>query len=74
MKEISPELNVSREDFSGENWQTYWKSIFDFKRLKVSKQKVFVGRSNRWNNLVYALSAVEERSSSSSLGCARDEG
>jgi hypothetical protein len=41
MKEISPELNVSREDFSGENRQTYWKSIFDFKRLKVSKQKVF---------------------------------
>jgi len=43
MMEISPELNVSREEFTGENRETYWKSIFDFKRLKVSKQKVFTG-------------------------------
>jgi len=43
MMEISPEFNVSREEFTGENRETYWKSIFDFKRLKVSKQKVFTG-------------------------------
>jgi len=41
MREISPEFNVSREDFNGENRETYWKNIFDFKRLKASKQKVF---------------------------------
>ena len=43
MKEISPEFSVSREEFSGENRETHWKNIFDFKRLKVSKQKVFTG-------------------------------
>jgi len=43
MREICPEFDVSREDFIGENRETYWKSIFDFKRLKVSKQKVFTG-------------------------------
>jgi len=43
MKEICPEFDVSREEFSGENRKTYWKNIFDFKRLKVSKQKVFTG-------------------------------
>jgi len=41
MSEISPEFDVSRKEFSSENRETYWKSIFDFKRLKVSKQKVF---------------------------------
>jgi len=43
MKQISPEFSVSREDFTGENRETYWKSIFDFKRLRVSKQKLFTG-------------------------------
>jgi len=43
MEEISPEFDVSREEFSGENRETYWKNIFDFKHLKVSKQKVFNG-------------------------------
>jgi len=43
MKEICPEFDVSREEFPGENRETYWKNIFDFKRLKVSKQKVFTG-------------------------------
>jgi len=43
MKEISPEFDVSREEFSGENRETYWKNIFNFKRLKVSEQKVFTG-------------------------------
>jgi len=38
MKELSPEFNVSREEFTGENRETYWKNIFDFKRLKMSKQ------------------------------------
>jgi hypothetical protein len=33
MKEISPEFSVSREEFSGENRETHWKNIFDFKRL-----------------------------------------
>jgi len=40
---FSPEFKVSREDFTGENRVTYWKSIFDFKPVKVSKQKVFTG-------------------------------
>jgi len=43
MREISPEFDFSREDFTGENRETYWVSIFDFKRLKVSKKKVFIG-------------------------------
>jgi len=43
MEEISPEFKVSREDFTGENRVTYWRSIFDFKPVKVSKQKVFTG-------------------------------
>jgi hypothetical protein len=43
-KEISPDFNVSREDFTGENRETCGKkSIFYFKRLKVSKQKIFTG-------------------------------
>jgi len=41
MKEICSEFNVSREDFTGENRETYWKNIFNFKRLRVSKQKSF---------------------------------
>jgi len=44
MREISPKFNVSREDFTRENRETYSKkNIFNFKRLKVSKQKVFTG-------------------------------
>jgi len=43
MEEISPEFKVSTEDFTGENRVTYWRSIFDFKPVKVSKQKVFTG-------------------------------
>jgi hypothetical protein len=43
MKGISAEFNVSREEFSGENRETSWKSLFDFKRLKASKQKVLTG-------------------------------
>jgi hypothetical protein len=42
-KEISPGFSVSREEFSGENRKTYSKNIFDFKRLRVSKQKLFTG-------------------------------
>jgi len=43
MQEISPEFNDSMDDFTGENRETYWKSNFQYKRLKVSKQKVFTG-------------------------------
>ena len=43
MSEISPEFDVSRKEFSGGNRETYWMSIFDFKRPKVSKKKVFTG-------------------------------
>ena len=43
MREIRPEFDVNREEFIGENLETYWKNIFNFKRLKVSKQKVFTG-------------------------------
>jgi len=43
MKEISPEFSVSKEEFSGENRERYWKNIFDFKRLRVSKETLFTG-------------------------------
>jgi hypothetical protein len=44
MREISPEFDATMEEFSGEARETYGKkSIFYFKRLKVSKQKVFTG-------------------------------
>jgi len=43
MREIIPEFDVNREEFIGENLETYWKNIFNFKRLKMSKQKVFTG-------------------------------
>jgi len=36
MRDICPEFDVSREDFTGGNRETYWKNIFDFKRRKVS--------------------------------------
>jgi len=43
MKQISPEFDVSREEFSGENREMSWKNIFSSKRLRVSKQKLFTG-------------------------------
>jgi len=43
MKGISPEFNGNREEFSDENRETYWKNIFNFKRLKMSEQKWFTG-------------------------------
>jgi hypothetical protein len=43
MKEMCPEFDVSKDEFSGENRETYWKIIFSFKRLRVSKQKLFTG-------------------------------
>jgi len=43
MREICSEFSVSREEFTGENRETYWKNIFDSRRQKVSKQKVFTG-------------------------------
>jgi len=30
MREISPEFNVSRKEFSGGNRETYWKNTFDY--------------------------------------------
>jgi hypothetical protein len=43
MKEISPQFDASREDFAGEYRQTYWKNIFNFKRLRASKQSCPLG-------------------------------
>jgi len=43
MQEISPELDFSGEEFSGENRDTYWNNTFDSQRLKTSKKKVFTG-------------------------------
>jgi hypothetical protein len=43
VREISPEFDVSKIEFTDETRETYWKNIFDFKRLKVSKQKQFTG-------------------------------
>ena len=44
MRDIRPKFSISRKDFTGENRETHWKSIFDSKRLKVSKQNVFTGK------------------------------
>lgn len=41
MKEIFPEFDVSNKEITGENRETYWVNIFDFKRLKTSKKKLF---------------------------------
>jgi hypothetical protein len=41
MREISSEFNVSREEFTGENRESFCRYIFDFKRRKMSKKKVF---------------------------------
>jgi len=43
MKEICPEFNGRKTEFTGETRETYWKNIFDFKLRKVSKQRVFTG-------------------------------
>jgi len=41
MREICPEFDVRKIEFTGENREFHWKNIFDFKRLKTSKQKIF---------------------------------
>jgi len=41
LKEVSSDFDVSNLEFTGENLETHWKHIFDFKRLKMSKKKVF---------------------------------
>jgi hypothetical protein len=43
MRDISPEFSVSRENFTGENRETYLKNVSNFKRLRVNKQKLFTG-------------------------------
>jgi hypothetical protein len=41
MREISPESDVRKTEFTGETGETYWKNIFDFRCLKTSKKKNF---------------------------------
>jgi hypothetical protein len=43
MKGICPGFDVRKTEFSGETQETYWKNIFDIKRLKVSKKNKFTG-------------------------------
>jgi len=43
MKKERFELDVSNKEFTGGNQETYWKSIFDFRRLKMSKKEVLTG-------------------------------
>jgi len=43
MKEISPEFDVRKIEFTGQNRETYWKNVFDLKRLKVNKRKALTG-------------------------------
>jgi len=43
LKEICPEFDVWKTEFTGDKRETYWKNVFDFKRLKVSKQKISTG-------------------------------
>jgi len=43
MKEIIPEFDVNRKEFTCDNRETDWKNSFNFKRLEVNKQKVFTG-------------------------------
>ena len=45
MKEISPEFDVRKIEFTGENRETYRKNIFDFKRLKKIRKRYSQGRS-----------------------------
>jgi hypothetical protein len=39
MRQISPEFAVRKTEFPGENRETYWGNIFDFKLLDPSKTK-----------------------------------
>jgi len=39
MRQISPEFGVRKTEFPGENRETYWGNIFDFKLLNPSKTK-----------------------------------
>jgi hypothetical protein len=43
MKEVCLEFDVRKIEFTSENRETYWKNIFNFKRLNTCKQKVFTG-------------------------------
>jgi len=43
MRQLYPEFNQRKIELTGENRETHWKSIFDCKRLKTSKKKVFAG-------------------------------
>jgi hypothetical protein len=43
MNEISPELDVSNKEVTGEIRDTYWKNNFDFNRPKRGKKNVFTG-------------------------------
>jgi len=75
IREISPEFDARQTEFTGETRETYWKNIFDFKSLKVSKKKVFTDVIETDGVAIYmcTLSALEDRSSSSVPGCALDE-
>jgi len=43
MTETSPEFDVRSTEITAETRETYWKNIFNFKGLKVSKKKEFTG-------------------------------
>jgi len=43
MREISPAFDVRSTEITAETRETYWKNIFNFKGLKVSKKKEFTG-------------------------------
>jgi len=45
MKEISPALGVSNKEIIGEDRDSYWQNIFDFKRPRPAKKRYSRGQS-----------------------------
>ena len=43
--EMCPEFSFFRKEFAGENPESYWKSIFDFKCQNTSKERYLRGIS-----------------------------
>jgi hypothetical protein len=44
MQEISPKFDVSPEEFTGIDWETHWKNVFDFKGIRKSSTEAFAGK------------------------------
>jgi len=38
VRDICPEFDAGKKEFMGQNRETHWKNIFDFKRLNTGKK------------------------------------